>query len=79
MQLLPLEYLVHPADTLAARRALTARLVLIEAYQPGDGFDDVRLFVHHDHRRSAERTLHPDEIVEVHQHGVARAARHISR
>lgn len=47
--------------------------MLVEAYQTGDSLDYVRLFVHHDYRGRAERALHSDEIVEVHQDGVARA------
>src|SRR5688500_207418 len=38
----------HPARAFAARRALTAALLLIEVRQPGDGLDHVRGLVHDD-------------------------------
>lgn len=58
--------LVHPADTLAARRALSTALVFVEGDQSGDGLDDVRRLVHDDDRGCSERGLASDETVKVH-------------
>lgn len=53
--------------------------MLVEAYQTGDSLDYVRLFVHHDYGGRAERALYSDEIVEVHQDGVAGAKKKFFR
>jgi len=47
--------------------------VLVEAYQTGDSFDYIRLFVHHDYGGCAERALYSDEIIEVHQNSITYA------
>lgn len=70
---LPGHYFVHPTNTLAARSALTTWLVFVEADEASDRLDYVRLFVHHDNSCCAERALHPDEVIEVHEHGVTSA------
>ena len=44
----------HPADALAARRALAAALVLVEIGDARDRPDDVGRLVHHDDRGGAE-------------------------
>src|SRR5215472_3321791 len=44
----PLQDAPHPATTLAAGRALSAALVLVEVGDAADGCDDVGGFVHHD-------------------------------
>lgn len=48
--------------------------MLVELDQPGDGFDDVRLLVHHDDGRRAQRSLHRHQSVKVHQRLLAHAA-----
>src|SRR5208283_2740311 len=61
----------YPPETLAARGALAAALMLVEFRQPRDRLHDVRRFIHHDDRRRAESTLDGDEAVEIHQHRLA--------
>ena len=66
-------HLVHPIASLPAGRALTARLVLVEGGQPGDGLDHVGLLVHHDHGGGAEAGLRGHQGVKVHEDVVANA------
>ena len=61
----------HPADALTAGGALTARLVLVEFNQSRNGFDDIRLLVHHDQSGSAQTRLRRHQSVKVHQHVIA--------
>src|SRR5437870_83070 len=57
----PLHDTPYPAETLAARRALAAALMLIELRQPRDRPHDVGRFIHDDQCGGAEPALHRDE------------------
>src|SRR5665213_2791613 len=57
----------HPARALAAWRALTAALVLVEIGNPRDRPDQVGRFVHHDDGGGAETGAQFSEAVEIHR------------
>mmetsp|Transcript_29325 Transcript_29325/g.50220 ORF Transcript_29325/g.50220 Transcript_29325/m.50220 type:complete len:387 (+) Transcript_29325:480-1640(+) len=61
----------HPRGALAARRALAARLVLVELGQTRDRGDNVRRFVEDGDGRGAEAGPPALEVVKVHQSLVA--------
>ena len=65
-----LHHLVDPRGALAARRALAARLVLVEVRQTRNRLDHVGALVHDDDGGGAETGLDVLERVEVHQHRV---------
>src|SRR5262249_12645276 len=65
------EHAPHPAHSLPAGRALAAALMLVEIGDAGHGADDVRRFVHHDHRGGAERGLELAAAVEIHEQVLA--------
>src|SRR5690606_27347709 len=56
----------HPACALAARRALTAALVLEEGRDAPDGFDNVGGLVHDNHAAGAEARLLVPHAVKIH-------------
>lgn len=70
----PVYNFVHPGDPLAARRALSARLVLVEHDEARDGLHDVGGAVHDYDGGGAQRRLRAHQRVEVHQHVGAHAA-----
>mmetsp|Transcript_703 Transcript_703/g.2184 ORF Transcript_703/g.2184 Transcript_703/m.2184 type:complete len:271 (+) Transcript_703:1036-1848(+) len=57
----------HPVNTLAARRALRARLVLVEEGKARDVGDHVRRVVHDNHGTGAQGSLTLLEVVKVHE------------
>lgn len=63
--------LFGPLAALAARSALSAGLVLVEAGEPADGADDVGALVHNDHGGRAEPRLAVLQRVEVHELRIA--------
>lgn len=67
----PVHNLVHPRDAFTARRALSARLVLVEHNETSDSFHNVSRFVHHDDSCCTQGCLACDQTVEVHYGCVA--------
>jgi hypothetical protein len=59
-------HVAHPGRTLSARRALAARLVLVELCESGDGVDHVGRLVHDDDGSRAETGSKVLERVVVH-------------
>src|SRR5262245_65419444 len=70
-----LEHAPHPPRSFAARRALAARLMLVEIRQAGDSADDVGRFVHDDHARGSKPGLERLENVEVNREAEVLARR----
>mmetsp|Transcript_32617 Transcript_32617/g.54989 ORF Transcript_32617/g.54989 Transcript_32617/m.54989 type:complete len:248 (-) Transcript_32617:558-1301(-) len=61
-----LQQRLHPAGTLATRRALATRLVAVEVRQSPDGCNHVDRFVHYGHRGRSQSRSGLLEVVEVH-------------
>src|SRR5690606_2265797 len=73
------DHAVHPAGALAARGALAAALLHVEARDALAGADHARGLVHDDHRAGAEAGAGLLQRVVVHgqaHHGLAREHRH---
>jgi hypothetical protein len=69
--------LVHPVDSLSARRALPTRLVFVKLNQSGDGLDNVGLLVHHNNGCSSKTSLSSYQTIKVHQYLLAHTKRNV--
>src|ERR1700724_2897592 len=67
----PLHSPPYPTQTLAARRALAAALVLVKLRKPSDRLHNIRRLVHDDNGSGAKGALDRLQAVKIHQHCLA--------